>query len=1274
MEAELNNDLSSVFSQIHPVISSTYALDISHPASSSIIQPVPSLELKLSTKGKLVFIMMTKTQSSELEMAGPPGTQLSAPRLRKDKVKENFCYTNFSHCRGNNGEENTKCELQQKVNQNPSLLPNLTLGYSIYDSLHDVRLMSDATVDLLSTPQANIPIYKCGKRDHLLAVLEVSDSNNSMQLSNMLGIFKIPQVSYAFSSQVQRKKAQSSSFYRMLPEEDIQYPGIVRLLLHFRWRMEGKEGGILDLQKNSFDCSSWEESEVNYKAIGHQTPCKYSSDAQKPVWICLEEITLSKQISLFHGVASLVDSRNAVDIIYLDFSKALNKVPHDVVICKIAPSEAVAVQNRCLAEDKVRSFGVLLDPELSLEAQVMAVTFSLLYPWRGGGLWPNTTLAFSMYKNSVDEGVTSEALAELASAGQANVPSYKCARWKDLLGGLEGAAPRQTSSQLGSYMPLRLGSTSYWKILSFLFAILEVNQNPSLLPNITLGYNIYDSLHDARLTSDAAIDLLSTTQAHVPNYKCGRQNHLLAVLEESDSDNSMQLSNMLGIFKIPQVTYAFTSQVEKEKSQPPSFYRMVPEEGTQYPGIVRLLLHFRWTMVGLFALDTENGEKFMRTLKPELLRNGICVIFSHSFSQLKSGNAGIQVQSLEELVEIKVFVYFAENYFLFYGMVIVRIIVQMLTKPVDGKVWITTTLYDFAVNLIYSNAHYEHIYAYFSFIPQTSKRMNFDGFKDFYISMKEFMKRAFKCSYSKHGLSVKEWRRCRVEEKPEDLAQVDKERTLSLDSFFSYNTVHAVARAVDAAVSSRSRRRYMECGGWQDVHWLHPWQLRKTKTCKKYKPEAILEEKEESLNELVILGQLRPFLRDPQFHNHSIEGVFLDENGDLAVNLDLVSWVMYPNRSVARVKVGSLERQGSPGPKFTIHRDPIVWPRWLDQPLPQARCVESCRPGFFKVAREGQPECCYDCAPCAEGTISTWQDAEHCLKCPEDQHPNKPKDQCIPKVITFLSYEEHLGTLLTCMALLFSTATGSILGIFRKFQETPVVKANNRDLSYILLISLLLCFACSFLFIGQPRSITCLLRQAAFSIIFSVAISSLLAKTVTVVLAFLATKPGNRARNWLGRSLANSIVISCSSVQVVISNIWLGMSPPFPESDKHSQHGQIILQCNEGSVAMFYAALNYMGFLAAVCFTLAFLARKLPGAFNEAKLITFSMLVFCSVWVSFVPTYLSTRGKYMVAVQVFSILSSGAGLLCCLFLPKCYIILVRPELNTKEHLMMKNIA
>ncbi|XP_060128219.1 vomeronasal type-2 receptor 26-like [Zootoca vivipara] len=286
--------------------------------------------------------------------------------------------------------------------------------------------------------------------------------------------------------------------------------------------------------------------------------------------------------------------------------------------------------------------------------------------------------------------------------------------------------------------------------------------------------------------------------------------------------------------------------------------------------------------------------------------------------------------------------------------------------------------------------------------------------------------------------------RCREKEKLETLPQEELERALSQDSYITYFSIQAVAQALKATYSARSKS----------------------------------------------MLTLHSFLREVQFLNTSMGSLYLDENGELPAKYDIENWVMFPNKSRVRVKIGSF-----------------------------------------------------------------------------------------------------------------------IFGIFIKYKETPIVKANNRDLSYILLISLLLSFLSSFLFIGRPRKVTCLIQQTAFSIIFSFAVSSVLAKTITVVLAFLATKPGNKVRRWLGKSLANSIVISCSSVQVVICTIWLGISPPFPESDMHSQLGEIILKCNEGTVAMFYASLSYMGFLAAICFIVAFLARKLPGSFNEAKLITFSMLL-----------------------------------------------------------------
>ncbi|KAG6516845.1 type-2 vomeronasal receptor [Crotalus adamanteus] len=794
----------------------------------------------------------------------------------------------------------------------------------------------------------------------------------------------------------------------------------------------------------------------------------------------------------------------------------------------------------------------------------------------------------------------------------------------------------------------------YQHALALAFAVKEINENLQILSNVTLGFHIYDSYYDAKMTYRTTLDLLFKSQKFIPNYKCDINKNIIAIIGGLGSATSSYMADIVDFYKIPQLTYGSFVPENIHRTQISSFYCMVPSESKQYAGIIQLLQHFRWTWVGIFAVDNSNGEHFLGTMEQLFSQNGICSACTQRIPQLAHWD------NLKEILEIasdiylpliddriSTFIIYGESLQVLWLAAVIFLLSGMKEHLSPGKVWIMTAQSDFVLTGMQRNWNSQLFHGAISFTIHSRELLGFKKFlqiikpswttEDGFI--KDVWEQAFDCLFPELLELMSDNDACSGEDSLGNLPRPLFETQMTGHSYSIYNAVYAVAHALHDLFSLRSNQR----------NWV---------ACKR------------SLCQGLQSWQLHPFLQSISFNNSAGETISFSESKEIESGFDLMNLVTFPNISFQRVNIGRVDGEAPEGKELIINEDMIVWHRWFNQVVPISMCNENCQAGYQKRKTEGKKFCCYDCVPCPKGKVSNKIDTD-CYKCPEDQYANHEKSRCILKRISFLSYEEPLGISLASVAVSFSLVTLWVLRTFVKHKDSPIVKANNRDLSYILLVCLLLCFLCSLLFLGQPRKVTCSFRQSAFGIIFSMAVSCVLAKTILVSLAFIATQPGSKMRTWVGKRLAVSIVLACSLLQTGTCTVWLSSCPPFPELDMHSVNEEIILQCNEGSVSIFYCILGYLGLLALASFIVAFHARKLPDSFNEAKFITFSMLAFCSVWVSFVPTYLSTRGKAMVAVEIFSILCSSAGLLGCIFFPKCYIIVFRPKLNNREHLIRK---
>uniref|UniRef100_A0A8C8GQY0 G-protein coupled receptors family 3 profile domain-containing protein n=1 Tax=Oncorhynchus tshawytscha TaxID=74940 RepID=A0A8C8GQY0_ONCTS len=843
--------------------------------------------------------------------------------------------------------------------------------------------------------------------------------------------------------------------------------------------------------------------------------------------------------------------------------------------------------------------------------------------------------AFLHFHASISAESTCKLKAKFNLNGYRNVDKKQV-----VVGGMFPVHRRIASANTNSSsVPLSLGCEGFnfrtfrWT-QTMLFAIDEINKRTDLLPDTDLGYVIYDSCFTISKAVEGTLTYLTGQEEAVPNYRCGTGAPLAALVGAGGSDLSIATARILGLYYFPQVSYSSSCSVLDSKFQFPTFLRTIPNDVYQSEAMARLVLHFGWTWVGTIAADDDYGKYGIKAFKEQVEEAGVCISFSETLPKVSSPE---DIQRIVETVvesTAKIIVVFSSD------VDLSPLIQELIQHNVTNRTWIASEAWVTSA-LINQPGVSSLLGGTLGFglkraeIPGLQRHLlNIDPYSN--PLTEEFWETAFNCTLD-YGRALRMAKTAvggntslsrAVRGVPEGLCS-GQESLGKLNNTYSdvtqlritysvYKAVYTVAHALHNMEICEPGQGPFNNNSCADITKFEPWQL-------------------------------MYYLKNVWFHvPHTKEPLFFLD-GDVDGYYDIINWQVKGDGEISYVTIGRFNSTAAPDAMMTINNASIVWNN-DELETPRSVCSESCQPGTRKGIRQGEPVCCFDCIPCADGEISNATDARECIQCTEDYWSNAARDTCVPKTIEFLDFSEPLGITLIVISAVGALITLAVGMVFLVNLGTPLVKANDPILSFSLLFSLVVTFLSSIVFLGEPQPWSCMTSQVGLALGFSLCLSSIMG--------------GSKS---LSLSLSLSPSLSLSLSPAVACTVWLVILPPHPVKNTAAQNIKIILECDQGSVVFICCVFGYDILLALLAFVFSFIARKLEDNFRyEAKCLTFGMLVFFIVWSSFVPAYLSTRGKFMVAVQIFAILASSFGLLACIFLPKCYVLLVKPEFNTED--------
>ncbi|KAG8451035.1 hypothetical protein GDO86_003350 [Hymenochirus boettgeri] len=774
------------------------------------------------------------------------------------------------------------------------------------------------------------------------------------------------------------------------------------------------------------------------------------------------------------------------------------------------------------------------------------------------------------------------------------------------------------------------------RLEAMLYALDRINTDNNLLPNITLGARILDTCsrdtHALEQSLSFVQPLIDKDRAEVRCLSGGnpivaQPERVVGVIGASSSSVSIMVANILRLFKIPQVSYASTAPDLSDNSRYDFFSRVVPSDTYQAQAMVDIVKALKWSYVSTLASEGSYGESGVEAFIQKSREDGsLCVAQSVKIPrEAKVGDFDKIIRRLLETSNARAVIIFASE------DDIRRVLAAAKRANQTGHfMWVGSDSWGSKISPVHQQE--EVAEGAVTILP---RRASVRGFDRYFTSrtldnnrrnvwFAEFWEENFHCRLSRNALRRGgHGKKCTNQERIGIVSAYEQEGKVQ----FVIDAVYSMAHALHSMHKTL-------CPGNVGL-------------CSRMDP--------------IDGAELLKYIRNVNFTGIAGTPVTFNENGDAPGRYEIYQYQIHNGSTEYKVI-------GQWADHLHLKINQMHWP---DMPqIPSSVCSQPCRTGERKKVVKGIP-CCWHCERCDGYQYQL--DAYTCKRCPLHMRPNINHTSCITIPIIKLEWSSPWAVVPLLIAVLGIIATLVVVGTFMHYNDTPIVKASGRELSYVLLTGIFLCYVNTFLMVAQPGYATCSLRRVFLGLGMSISYAALLTKTNRIYRIFEQGKRSVSAPRYISPSSQLVITASLSSVQLLGVLVWFLVDPSRPIVDYENQRtpdpqlARGVLKCDISDLSLI-CLLGYSMLLMVTCTVYAIKTRGVPETFNEAKPIGFTMYTTCIVWLAFIPIFFGTaqsaeKMHIQTTTLTISVSLSASVSLGMLYMPKVYVIIFHPEQN-----------